>query len=52
MLHWHPVWNVENAIEETITWYKNYYTKNGQVDSLSNLKKYVESAKSQGIVWA
>jgi CDP-glucose 4,6-dehydratase len=42
-LDWYPKWNIENAILETVNWYKSYYEEkdilhltNEQIDRYSS----------------
>ncbi len=39
LLHWQPVWNLEQTIAATVNWYHNYY-ENGMVATLDNLAAY------------
>lgn len=38
-LDWFPTWDTETSIIQTISWYKNYYTK-GICQSLDDVKKF------------
>lgn len=42
-LGWHPVWNTEEAIQETINWYKAFYLS-GKVISRQQITTYLEKA--------
>lgn len=50
-LHWHPVWNTDEAIENTIVWYKNYY-ENGVLNTEADLHAYITKAKELNYIWA
>lgn len=50
-LHWHPVWNTDTAIENTILWYKNYY-EHGVLNTEADLNSYITKAKELNYVWA
>lgn len=50
-LNWHPVWNTDLAIENTILWYKNYY-EHGVLNTEADLRSYVTKAKELNYVWA
>lgn len=49
-LAWKPVWNLETALEKTGAWFKQYHD-NGQINSASDLKAYIEDADNLGLVW-
>lgn len=49
-LEWFPVWEMEESIEKTILWYKNYYT-NQKIDTELNLSEYIAEATKKGIRW-
>ncbi|MDR1477529.1 MAG: CDP-glucose 4,6-dehydratase [Planctomycetaceae bacterium] len=38
-LGWKPIWTLEQGIEQTIKWYRNFYEKN-QIQTLAQIKKY------------
>lgn len=50
LLSWHPIWNTEKTVLETILWYKNFY-QNGIINSIENLKSYISDAISQNAFW-
>ncbi|HRH65260.1 MAG TPA: CDP-glucose 4,6-dehydratase [Bacteroidia bacterium] len=49
-LHWKPVWNLQAAIQRTISWYRSFYEK-GVVLTSDDLEAYISQAKSQQFVW-
>ena len=49
-LHWHPVWDTEEAIKRTIHWYRLFYEK-GVVSTLEDLEDYLEEARQQNLEW-
>ena len=50
-LNWHPVWNTDLAIENTILWYKNFY-EHGVLNTEADLRSYITKAKELNYVWA
>lgn len=50
-LKWLPVWNYENTIKETITWYNRYH-ENNVVLTQNQLYKFVKDARGRNINWA
>lgn len=49
-LNWRPVWNIQQAIQKTILWYRKYYL-NHTVNSLDDLHQYVSDASVLKISW-
>ncbi len=41
-LNWHPVWNIEKAIEATVDWYRNYQLMNAYKICLSQIEEYCD----------
>ena len=39
MLKWEPVYSLDKALEETISWYKKYYEL-GKTDNINNMYEY------------
>lgn len=50
-LGWRPVWNLENAILQTASWYRQLLEV-GRVSSADELSAYVADAVSSGLGWA
>lgn len=50
-LQWTPVWDINIAIEKTLTWYRSFY-ENNQVCSNKDLSHYVNDAKIKQALWA
>ncbi len=54
-LKWHPVYNVKEAINETVNWYREYYDKSGQDMyrfTVDQINKYIKKAQENNIAWA
>ena len=51
LMHWKPVWGIDDTISRTIGWYKEYYVMN-KVNSTVDLADYVRQAADKHIVWA
>ncbi len=53
-LGWTPIFNIVEAISETILWYKKYYAKSEEIESFSKncIKFYVKKAKNKMENWA
>lgn len=57
-LGWEPVYNNEETIKETVSWYKDYekQLKSKNIDMyntcISQIKKYTRRAKEKGLDWA
>ena len=49
-LHWKPVWNIDEALEMTGTWYDRYYNS-GNVLSEKQLTEYIRTAKHKNLEW-
>lgn len=49
-LGWQPAWNLEQALQATVDWYRRFYEK-GAVDSRDQLAKYIDAARSVGASW-
>ena len=50
-LAWHPVWNLNSALEYTAAWYRNYH-ENNRIGSVDDLTRYVSDARQLGLQWA
>jgi len=50
LLSWKPVWNFYKALDVTVRWYKEYY-KNGNINSLEDLKEYINHYEKKNIKW-
>ncbi|MDI6603791.1 MAG: CDP-glucose 4,6-dehydratase [Thermoanaerobacteraceae bacterium] len=53
-LKWKPVYNVYEAIEETIDWYKIYYEgKTNMKDfTINQINEYIKTAKEKKLIWS
>lgn len=51
LLKWEPVWNFEETLDKTITWYKDFYQEN-KLNTSSDLEDFVQSAISKSLPWA
>lgn len=49
-LDWHPVWNIEKAIEVTVDWYKNYQLSNPYQICLSQIEEYCDDFSAVGLI--
>lgn len=54
LLQWYPVYSIEDAISETVSWYKNYGTRHIEMKkfTLEQIHNYSKRAKEMNIVWA
>ena len=55
MLNWRAVFNFEETVKETVTWYRNYY-ENPNTDIFNftsdQIFRYIELAKKRNLNWA
>lgn len=51
LLKWEPVWNFAKTVEDTISWYKEFY-ENGKINTESTLDNYIRDAQSKSILWS
>lgn len=55
VMNWFPVYNIEETLTESISWYKNFYTNetfNVKDYSIKQIEKYVLKAKEKNILWS
>lgn len=54
LLDWHPVLEIDETIQFTTQWYKNFYHEKDETLKLSTLdiKNYVSLAQAQHLTWA
>lgn len=50
-LNWRPVWNIDVALEKTMSWYLSWMKKN-EIITENQLTEYVDLASKMKIVWA
>ncbi|MGP8215336.1 MAG: CDP-glucose 4,6-dehydratase [Bacteroidia bacterium] len=50
MLKWKPVWGINDALDKTINWYKNFYGKH-DVQTETDLNEYIASAVKANTIW-
>jgi CDP-glucose 4,6-dehydratase len=50
-LAWRAVWNAEDTLAHTVSWYRAYYER-GELRSNEDLLDYVAAAKAAGLDWA
>jgi CDP-glucose 4,6-dehydratase len=50
-LQWAPAWTGSNAVEKTVSWYRNFY-ETGIILSMDHLHQYVADAQNKHIAWA
>ena len=53
-LDWHPVYSIKDGVSKTISWYKEYFTNDNNMQEFTQnqILEYVEHAKKMNIVWA
>jgi len=51
VMKWNAVWEIDDTISKTIGWYKSFY-KDEELNTFSDIKKYVKDAIEKGIYWA
>lgn len=51
LLHWHPVWGLEEGLRQTANWYRAYQEM-GEVTTRQQLASYVAAAKARNMAWA
>ncbi|MDH5404520.1 MAG: CDP-glucose 4,6-dehydratase [Candidatus Heimdallarchaeota archaeon] len=54
LLNWVPNYSFNEMMEDTVHWYKNFYSgfNNHQEFSIDQIHKYVKLAKARNIVWS
>lgn len=54
LLEWQPVYLLDKAIAETISWYRSYTNRNSTIKefSLKQIQNYIDTAKQMNIAWA
>ena len=50
-LGWHAVWNANDTLRHTVSWYRSWYER-GQLRSSEDLQDYVAAARAAGLDWA
>jgi len=53
-LEWNPIFDIDNAISETVDWYKEYNKNPEKIESYSEkgIREYVKKAIGMKIKWA
>ena len=54
LLRWKAIYNVYEAIEKTISWYKNFYSRNSTdlySFTVRQIEEYIKKAKNKGLAW-
>ena len=51
LLKWKSIWGINETIEKTINWYKDFYLEQ-KVNTQEDKYSYIENAKKQEIEWA
>ena len=53
LTRWKPVYNFNQTVQNTISWYKYYYLKKGNIYeySVDQIKKYIKTAQNQNNPW-
>ena len=49
-LKWKPVWSINEAIEKTMNWYREYYEEN-RIISENQIEEYILDAKLKDLTW-
>ena len=55
ILHWHPTWNFETAIAETVGWYRAVHERGEQIAeelTVKQIQEYVAAARAAKAAWA
>jgi len=55
LLHWYPVYDISEALDATVGWYRQYYTNSSTgsfLFTLQQIEAYIEKAWQSGAVWA
>lgn len=54
LLGWQPVYSLNEAVSETVTWYKAYASATTQMNdfTITQIQKYIKKAKQMNISWA
>lgn len=50
VLNWKPVWNINDTIEKTINWYKNFYLSSS-INTQNDIFEYIIKAKKSELIW-
>lgn len=51
-LKWHPIYDINQAIDKTIQWYKLYYENQNMYEyTLKEIDEYEKEAKNQNLLW-
>ena len=48
-LNWKPVWNLQQTVEKTVEWYREYY-EHGEILTREQLETYLEDARQAGAI--
>jgi len=51
LLKWKPVWGINNTVEKTINWYKNFYYKK-LINTQNDISEYVNEAIEKELIWS
>ncbi len=50
LLKWQPVWGIDDTIDKTITWYKDFY-ENQKLNTQKDIESFVKTAADKNIIW-
>ena len=50
MLQWFPVWDINEMLEHTVTWYRKYKENSG-ISTADDLGSFIESARKKALSW-
>lgn len=49
-LKWENIWNIDQTVEITVNWYKEFY-KNNSIQTEKDIEKYIQDAAIKNAVW-
>ena len=55
ILHWHPTWNFETAIAETVSWYRAVHERGEKIAealTVKQIQEYEAAARAEKIIWS
>lgn len=50
-MHWSPVWDIHATLDRTISWYRDFYTRNA-TNSLTDIEQFVVDARKKNMRWS
>jgi len=55
LLHWRPALSLRDCVQQTVEWYRRYYSErgfDGEAFTASQIEAYAETARRAGLPWA